>query len=83
MLVHAQQIEKRDIHIAVGGKSALYYLPLVPSSSGSLAAAKPRRSDAAAGTCALNGTRIRKMARVIRASGATADEISNLCVAMR
>src|SRR5688500_1701436 len=29
MLVHAQQIEKRDVHIAVGGKSALYYLPLV------------------------------------------------------
>ena len=27
--VHAQQIEKRDVHIAVGGKSALYYLPLV------------------------------------------------------
>ena len=25
----AQQIEKRDVHIAVGGKSALYYLPLV------------------------------------------------------
>src|SRR5262245_47806493 len=25
---HAQ-IEKRDVHIAVGGKSALYYLPLV------------------------------------------------------
>src|SRR5262245_52778838 len=24
----AQQIEKRDVHIAVGGKSALYYLPL-------------------------------------------------------
>ena len=23
------QIEKRDVHIAVGGKSALYYLPLV------------------------------------------------------
>src|SRR5438105_12440790 len=27
--VEAQQIEKRDVHIAVGGKSALYYLPLV------------------------------------------------------
>src|SRR6185369_8827393 len=27
--VQAQQIEKRDVHIAVGGKSALYYLPLV------------------------------------------------------
>src|SRR2546421_12731806 len=27
--VYAQQIEKRDVHIAVGGKSALYYLPLV------------------------------------------------------
>src|SRR5678815_2139286 len=27
--VKAQQIEKRDVHIAVGGKSALYYLPLV------------------------------------------------------
>ena len=27
--VHAQQVEKRDVHIAVGGKSALYYLPLV------------------------------------------------------
>ncbi|HJY76882.1 MAG TPA: ABC transporter substrate-binding protein, partial [Burkholderiales bacterium] len=26
---HAQQLEKRDVHIAVGGKSALYYLPLV------------------------------------------------------
>jgi sulfonate transport system substrate-binding protein len=26
---HAQQIEKPDLHIAVGGKSALYYLPLV------------------------------------------------------
>ena len=26
---HAQQPEKRDVHIAVGGKSALYYLPLV------------------------------------------------------
>src|SRR2546427_6895146 len=25
--VHAQ-IEKRDVHIAVGGKTALYYLPL-------------------------------------------------------
>src|ERR671932_253478 len=25
---HAQQLEKRDVHIAVGGKSALYYLPL-------------------------------------------------------
>src|SRR6185369_17814687 len=25
----AQQVEKRDVHIAVGGKSALYYLPLV------------------------------------------------------
>jgi len=25
----AQQLEKRDVHIAVGGKSALYYLPLV------------------------------------------------------
>src|ERR1044071_1734466 len=25
----AQPIEKRDVHIAVGGKSALYYLPLV------------------------------------------------------
>ncbi len=24
---HAQ-IEKRDVHIAVGGKTALYYLPL-------------------------------------------------------
>src|ERR687884_2142913 len=24
----AQQIEKRDVHIAVGGKTALYYLPL-------------------------------------------------------
>jgi NitT/TauT family transport system substrate-binding protein len=23
------QVEKRDVHIAVGGKSALYYLPLV------------------------------------------------------
>ena len=29
MAVQAQQIEKRDVHIAVGGKSALYYLPLV------------------------------------------------------
>jgi NitT/TauT family transport system substrate-binding protein len=28
---HAQQIEKPDVHIAVGGKSALYYLPLVLS----------------------------------------------------
>src|SRR4026208_832320 len=28
-IAHAQQIEKRDVHIAVGGKSALYYLPLV------------------------------------------------------
>jgi NitT/TauT family transport system substrate-binding protein len=28
-VVQAQQIEKRDVHIAVGGKSALYYLPLV------------------------------------------------------
>src|SRR5918997_2950271 len=28
-LAQAQQIEKRDVHIAVGGKSALYYLPLV------------------------------------------------------
>jgi NitT/TauT family transport system substrate-binding protein len=27
--VEAQQVEKRDVHIAVGGKSALYYLPLV------------------------------------------------------
>ena len=27
--VQAQQVEKRDVHIAVGGKSALYYLPLV------------------------------------------------------
>src|SRR5689334_20904409 len=27
--VQGQQIEKRDVHIAVGGKSALYYLPLV------------------------------------------------------
>src|ERR1044071_606416 len=27
--IQAQQIEKRDVHIAVGGKSALYYLPLV------------------------------------------------------
>src|SRR3982750_180849 len=26
--VHAQQPEKRDVHIAVGGKVALYYLPL-------------------------------------------------------
>jgi NitT/TauT family transport system substrate-binding protein len=26
--VHAQQPEKRDVHIAVGGKSAFYYLPL-------------------------------------------------------
>src|SRR3954454_18171224 len=26
--VHAQQVEKRDVHIAVGGKVALYYLPL-------------------------------------------------------
>src|SRR3954465_10594974 len=26
--VHAQQLEKRDVHIAVGGKVALYYLPL-------------------------------------------------------
>ena len=26
---YAQQVEKRDVHIAVGGKSALYYLPLV------------------------------------------------------
>jgi NitT/TauT family transport system substrate-binding protein len=26
---HAQPLEKRDVHIAVGGKSALYYLPLV------------------------------------------------------
>ncbi len=25
---HAQQPEKRDVHIAVGGKTALYYLPL-------------------------------------------------------
>src|SRR5512147_751285 len=24
----AQQLEKRDVHIAVGGKTALYYLPL-------------------------------------------------------
>src|SRR4026207_333662 len=28
-IAHAQQIEKRDVHIAVGGKSALSYLPLV------------------------------------------------------
>jgi NitT/TauT family transport system substrate-binding protein len=27
-VVQAQQIEKRDVHIAVGGKVALYYLPL-------------------------------------------------------
>src|SRR5262249_27116613 len=27
--LQAQPIEKRDVHIAVGGKSALYYLPLV------------------------------------------------------
>ena len=27
--VQGQEIEKRDVHIAVGGKSALYYLPLV------------------------------------------------------
>ena len=27
-VAHAQ-IEKPDVHIAVGGKSALYYLPLV------------------------------------------------------
>ena len=27
--IRAQQIEKPDVHIAVGGKSALYYLPLV------------------------------------------------------
>ena len=26
---HAQKVEKPDVHIAVGGKSALYYLPLV------------------------------------------------------
>jgi NitT/TauT family transport system substrate-binding protein len=26
--VHAQQPEKREVHIAVGGKTALYYLPL-------------------------------------------------------
>ncbi len=26
--VHAQQPEKRDVHIAVGGKAAFYYLPL-------------------------------------------------------
>src|SRR5581483_8066081 len=25
---HAQQLEKKDVHIAVGGKTALYYLPL-------------------------------------------------------
>ena len=28
-MAQAQQLEKRDVHIAVGGKSALYYLPLV------------------------------------------------------
>src|SRR3982750_1007998 len=28
-IAQAQQLEKRDVHIAVGGKSALYYLPLV------------------------------------------------------
>ena len=27
--VQAQKVEKPDVHIAVGGKSALYYLPLV------------------------------------------------------
>ena len=27
--IHAQKVEKPDVHIAVGGKSALYYLPLV------------------------------------------------------